>query len=100
MARPNKEPQYPALSTGNRNPLTQKSKTWTQKERNTMHKRLRLFAVVLFAMSLTAFAQTMRAKYICKVSHLSVTSVGISCLNGADPTGQKLGDVLVISCGN
>jgi hypothetical protein len=63
-------------------------------------RRLTIYAVILFAMSVAAYGESMRAKYICKVSHLSVNSVGISCLNGGDPTGQKLGDVLVISCGN
>ena len=34
-----------------------------------------------------------------KVMHLSPTQVGVSCLNGGDPTGNKIGDLLIISCG-
>lgn len=33
-----------------------------------------------------------RAKSIIKVTHMSTTEVGVSCANGADPTGTKLGD--------
>lgn len=40
-----------------------------------------------------------RAKSVIHVSHLTTNEVGITCANGADPTGIKTGDVLVISCG-
>jgi hypothetical protein len=40
-----------------------------------------------------------KPKNIYKVTHLSTTEVGISCLNGADPTGRKFGDVVIMSCG-
>lgn len=40
-----------------------------------------------------------RAKSIIKVSHMSATEVGITCLNGADPTGVKVGDTVIMSCG-
>lgn len=40
-----------------------------------------------------------KPKPVYKVSRMSLTEVGITCLNGADPTGQKFGNVLVISCG-
>jgi len=39
-------------------------------------------------------------KSICHVTHLGATDVGITCTNGADPTGHKYGDVLIISCGS
>lgn len=48
---------------------------------------------------LCAFALGQRAKSVIKVSHLSPTEVGISCLNDGDPTGQTVGGVLIISCG-
>lgn len=38
-------------------------------------------------------------KSVCKVTHLGSNDVGITCTNGADPTGRKYGDVLIISCG-
>jgi hypothetical protein len=40
-----------------------------------------------------------RPKPIYKVTKLSLTEVGISCNNGGDPTGRKIGDTLIISCG-
>ena len=36
---------------------------------------------------------------IIKVTHMSTTEVGIACLNGADPTGTKIGDTVIMSCG-
>lgn len=30
---------------------------------------------------------------------LSSGEIGITCANGGDPTGQKIGDTLIISCG-
>lgn len=40
-----------------------------------------------------------RPKSVVKTSHLGPNAVAITCLNGADPTGQKVGSVLIISCG-
>lgn len=40
-----------------------------------------------------------KPKSIIHVSHLTPTEVGITCANGGDPTGNKIGDVLIISCG-
>jgi hypothetical protein len=44
-------------------------------------------------------AATDKPKPIYKITRLSVTEVGISCLNGADPTGRKIGDTVIMSCG-
>lgn len=38
-------------------------------------------------------------KSIIHVSHIGTRTVGITCANGGDPTGQKSGEVLLISCG-
>lgn len=38
-------------------------------------------------------------KSIIHVSHIGANTVGVTCANGADPTGTKTGDVLLISCG-
>lgn len=35
---------------------------------------------------------------ICKVVRLSTYTIGISCLNGAAPTGNKQGDTVIMSC--
>ncbi len=53
-------------------------------------------AVLLLTATLAA---SEHVKSIIHVSHLTPTEVGITCANGADPTGIKTGDVLVISCG-
>ena len=55
-----------------------------------------LTAVLLFAGF--ALAQS-KPKSIYKVFHFSANEVGITCQNGADPTGRKVGDILIISCG-
>ena len=44
-------------------------------------------------------ADCAKPKPIYKVTKLGLSEVGISCTNGADPTGQKIGDTLIISCG-
>jgi hypothetical protein len=40
-----------------------------------------------------------RPKYIIKVTKISATEAAISCLNGADPAGIKLGETVYMSCG-
>lgn len=40
------------------------------------------------------------SRYVLNYKRLSTREVGISCANSADPTGVKIGDTLVISCGN
>jgi hypothetical protein len=49
-------------------------------------------------LAVAANAQT-RAKYIYKLFRLNPAEVGIVCQNGADPTGTKVGDMVIISCG-
>ena len=44
-------------------------------------------------------AQSERPKVVCKATRLGPMAVAITCLNSADPTGHKLGDTLIISCG-
>lgn len=41
-----------------------------------------------------AFAQEAKIKSIYKVFRLNPNEVGISCLNGADPTGRKDGGLV------
>ncbi len=38
-------------------------------------------------------------KYIANTKRLSSTEIAISCANGGDPTGTKIGNTLIISCG-
>lgn len=54
---------------------------------------------VLLLFAGAALAQEPRAKSLYKIARLSYTEVGITCLNGADPTGIKVGETLIISCG-
>ena len=39
-----------------------------------------------------------KPKSIIKITHLGTTDADIVCLNGADPTGNKYGNVLIVSC--
>lgn len=59
-------------------------------------KRLLTLATILAALALAAGAAS---KNICQVKRLSTNEVGISCANGADPTGTKVGETVIISCG-
>jgi len=61
-----------------------------------MRKHLLFVAMVLLCIA--AYGAE-RAKSLYKISHLSPTELSVYCLNGGDPTGQKLGDLLIISCG-
>lgn len=45
-------------------------------------------------------AERVKLEPIYKVSRLSNTEVGISCMNGADPTGKKIGNTVIMSCGS
>ena len=57
-------------------------------------------ALALILLSLAAVASnTPREPSMYKVTRLSPTELGIHCLNGGDPTGKKIGDTLIISCG-
>lgn len=61
----------------------------------------RVTCMVLLIMLIEASAQSVRPKPLYKVTRLSLTEVGISCPgNGADPTGTKVGDTVIISCGH
>jgi hypothetical protein len=53
--------------------------------------------MILFCAMCDAAAD--RPKPIYKITRLTTTQVGISCLNGADPTGRKIGDMVIMSCG-
>jgi hypothetical protein len=57
-----------------------------------------LFAVCTIAL-LVSVAAADKPKNVYKTFHFTTTEVGITCLNGADPTGRKMGDILIISCG-
>lgn len=54
-----------------------------------------LLAGLLFAWT---FAQGSAPKANYKVTRLSPNDVGISCLSGAEPAGQKIDGVLILSC--
>jgi hypothetical protein len=49
-----------------------------------------LFAVAVFAGE--------KPKNVYKLFHLSATEIGVTCQNGADPTGRKVGELVIISC--
>jgi hypothetical protein len=39
------------------------------------------------------------ASHVYRVSYLNKSEIGIVCRNGADPTGTKQGEMVIISCG-
>jgi hypothetical protein len=61
-----------------------------------MTKRIALAVLILAGFAVAAEP----SKYIIKVARVSVTEAAISCTNGADPTGTKVGNTVIISCGN
>ena len=59
---------------------------------------MKLALVVAGLLLLPAIAAPV-TKVDYKVTRLSVSQVGVSCLNGGDPTVRKVGDLLIVSCG-
>lgn len=55
--------------------------------------------LIVFALLLAVGIATAESKFILNAKRLSTGEIGITCANGGDPTGQKIGDVLIISCG-
>jgi hypothetical protein len=55
--------------------------------------------IVLAGMILLVTLAWGEGKYVLASKRLSSTEVAVSCANGADPTGQKIGNTLIISCG-
>ena len=56
-------------------------------------------ALVLLTLAVASVCWGESKKYILNYKRLSTTEVGVSCENGADPTGKKFGNTLIISCG-
>lgn len=54
-----------------------------------------ILAGLLFGLTL----QGGQSKANYKVTRLSANEVGVSCTNGADPSGSKVGDTVILSCG-
>ena len=55
--------------------------------------------IVVCALGTLGWA-TAAKDYILKTKRLNSWSVALSCENRGDPTGTKLGDMLIISCGD
>jgi hypothetical protein len=60
---------------------------------------MKTITVLGFILVLAGMALADKPKSIYKVFRFTPNEVGISCQNGADPTGRKVGDILIISCG-
>jgi hypothetical protein len=58
---------------------------------------MRNVVIAVLLLTTLAFAAE-RGKALYRVTRLSPTQVGISCVNGADPTGRKVGDIVIMSC--
>jgi hypothetical protein len=58
-----------------------------------------LIAVFTLLVATVAVFAADKPKNIYKLFHLSTTEIGITCQNRADPTGRKVGELVIISCG-
>lgn len=58
-----------------------------------------LYGVCLF-LTFVNIAQTVGHRFldIYQLHPVNKSEVGISCRNGADPTGRKEGEIVIISC--
>lgn len=56
-------------------------------------------ALVLALLTILVGGLVAETKYILNAKRLSSTEEALSCNNGADPTGTKVGNTLIISCG-
>ena len=57
------------------------------------------YKIAVATILLALFAANAESKYVINSKRLSTREVAISCNNGGDPTGMKVGDTLIISCG-
>jgi len=74
-------------------PVSQAARARRVNEESSMKKLL------LCSLLLAGIAVAERLPSIIHVSHLGDATVAVTCKNGADPTGNKVGEVLLISCG-
>ena len=49
---------------------------------------------------LAALALGTESKLVLNYKRISTREISITCANGGDPTGTKIDDTLIISCGN
>lgn len=54
--------------------------------------------IIAFSL-LFATAAVAKVDYILSAKRLDESKIAITCKNGGDPTGTKIGRVLVIDCG-
>ena len=64
-----------------------------------MIKDIACWMVVLIVLSIVCSVVMHANPTVYKITPQNRYEVGISCNNGADPTGTKIGDMVVISCG-
>jgi len=55
--------------------------------------------IIITLLILMGLALGTESKYVLNYKRLSTREIGISCANGGDPAGTKVGDTLIISCG-
>ena len=53
---------------------------------------------LIMCLVLVVAAMATESKYICKAVHIGTSAIAVTCTNGADPTGNTTGNVLIISC--
>ena len=60
-------------------------------------KKALLAAVVSVSLAMGAYAVT-KAQY--RTFRFSDTELGVRCMNGSNPTTRKIGEILLVSCGD
>ena len=58
-----------------------------------------MIKTIIIILLLTTMTMATARDYVLKTKRLSDYSVGLICSNGSDPTGTKVGDMVIISCG-
>lgn len=62
-------------------------------------RKLLVVALLVLIVASVCWGQSVRKAYVLNYKRLSTEAIGVTCANGGDPTGQKVGDLLIISCG-
>jgi hypothetical protein len=65
----------------------------------SLNRKITIGVIIWAVLAVIANAAETKAKTIYKLLRISQTEIGITCQNGADPTGRKVGDLVIISCG-
>lgn len=57
-----------------------------------------MILICVTVLDLAAVAYGAASRYIVHVSRIGNAAVAVSCMNGADPTGTKVGEAVIMTC--